>query len=183
MKGVLVLLLLLLLPAEVFATAQITDLILYQGEEQMLFSEPLESYFDREHPRPEHLFDFSCTGSWRGYKASWEIRDMYLYLNKIVEGTCDPDAREIELSRIFQGHKKPVKATWFSGYLRIPQGAPIYYEHMGYESLYERDLFLELRNGEVVSERIVDNTKRRKSRDQLLDELEDRARRKIQPDK
>ena len=35
------------------------------------------------------------------------------------------------------------------------------YVHMGYGSVYERDVFLRIENGKVVGEDVVDNTRSR----------------------
>lgn len=142
----------------VFATAQMPDILIYEGKEESIFTNPLESYFGGEHPRPEGLFKFSCTANWRGYMATWEIKEGSLYLVKIVEGTCSMDAPEIPVSGIFPGKKAPVLADWYSGSLRIPQGELLSYTHMGYESVYEKELVLEIKSGKLVNKATVKNT-------------------------
>jgi len=158
MKKLLVVLAVLLIPHSVFATAQISDQIVYNGEKHSLFSEPLERYFGEKHRRPDELFVFKCTACWRGYVASWEIKENHLYLTKIVEGTCGADAKEIEIDRIFPGQKAPVKAVWYSGMLRIPQGKLLRYEHMGYGSTFEKELLLTIQDGKLIDEKMIDNT-------------------------
>ena len=158
MKKILLVLIFTLLPSAVFATAQISDLILYKGESYYLFSEPLESYFKESFSRPDYLFAFKCTACRRGYVASWEVKGDSLYLTKLVEGTCGADAKEIPIAAVFSGQKGPIKADWFSGDLRIPQGKQLEYVHMGYASTYERDLILTIKNGKVIDEKVIDNT-------------------------
>ncbi len=70
------------------------------------------------------------------------MHDNYLYLMKLVEGICDSNAKEIQISKIFPGNNGPIKATWFIGTIRIPQGKELEYVHMGYRSRYEKDLFI-----------------------------------------
>jgi hypothetical protein len=143
-----------------FATGQMSDHLLYKGETVMIFSNPLESYFDKDHPRPDKLFRFSCTACWRGYVATWKIEKDELYLVKLDEGSCDENPKKIPLKKVFPEAKDSVKATWFSGVIRIPQGKQLMYVHMGYGSIYEKDLFLTFEKGKLIKEEIVDNTKK-----------------------
>ena len=81
-----------------------------------------------------------------------------LYLVKVIEGTCDSNAPEIDMSGVF-GKKLPIQAIWFNGVLRIPGCKMLSYVHMGYGSVYEKELFLTFKNGKLVNEEIADNTK------------------------
>lgn len=155
-----VLLLYIALQANAFATAQMGDLLIYEGKTEGIFSNPLESYFNEEHPRPNELFKASCSANWRGYLATWEIKDGFLYLNRLVEGNCSNDAAEIPLSKVFPEQKAPIKAVWFSGILRIPQGEQLQYVHMGYGSTYERELHLVIKDGKLVDKKVIDNTQK-----------------------
>jgi hypothetical protein len=163
LKNVMLLLILLLVPVNASATAQMPDRILYQGELYPLFSEPLGRYLDEHGPRTKELFFSVCTACWRGYVATWEVKENYLYLTKLVEGTCRPDAKEIPIAALFPGQTAPVKADWFSGDLRIPQGERVRYERRGYGAVYERELYVTIRNGRLVSEMTIDNTKQEPS--------------------
>lgn len=161
MKKTVITLLLLLFCSNAFATAQFPDYLIYKGEKLPIYSNPLESYFTAENPRPKDLFRFSCTALWRGYLAWWKVEDGYLYLTKIVTGSCSANAPEIPVARVFPGREAPVKAVWFSGTLRIPQGRRLRYVHMGYGSVYEKDLLLTFEKGRLVREDVIDNTKSR----------------------
>jgi hypothetical protein len=151
----------LLLPSVVWATAQIPDSLIYKGEKLYIFSNPLESYFNADNPRPRDIFKFSCTACWRGYVATWKIEDGELFLQKIVEGTCSSKAKEIRLSHIFPDQKGPIRASWFSGTLRIPQGKQMLYVHMGYGSVYEQEIILVIEKGKLVKEELQDNRKKK----------------------
>ena len=132
--------------------------MIYEGETHALFSNPLEEYFNENNVRPKDVFSEGCTTAcWRGYVALWEIKGKYLYLLKI-ELCCG--GGEIPISKIFPGRDAPIKATWFSGELRIPQGEELSYVHMGYGSVYERDLVLTIKNGKLIKKKIIDNTKK-----------------------
>jgi hypothetical protein len=144
-------------------TAQMPDILIYNGEEHALFSNPLEAFFGLEHPRPE--FVSPHTANWRGYVATWEIKDGLFYLIGleawltvvISEMGRRRRVREVGLSDVFPDLEQPILATWFTGKLHVPQGEMLFYIHMGYESLYERTLVLTVEQGRVVAEEVVDN--------------------------
>ena len=135
------------------ATAQISDQIMIDGQTEMLFSEPLQQAM-RVDPALQHnlmsRMKGRCTASWRGYAAAWEIRANEIYLVTVQVDPCS-GRKEVPLAELFPGATGPVKATWFSGTLMIPQGKQIEYVHMGYESRYERYLFLEIDKGNVLN--------------------------------
>ena len=58
---------------------------------------------------------------------------------------------------IFPNQKK-VFAEWFTGEIKIPQGKMLHYEHMGYMSIFEKDLFLEFKKGILTGKSEVNNT-------------------------
>lgn len=155
----LIFLSLLIFSSSALATAQWPDHLIYKGKTVKLFTNPLYSYF-KNNPPPKGLFKSTCSAIWRGYVATWQIIDDYLYLVRLVEGTCDSNAPEIPLSKIFPGAKKPVKATWYSGTLLVPEGKMLDYVHMGYRSVYEKETRLTIENGKVTGTRTVKNKKK-----------------------
>jgi hypothetical protein len=84
------------------------------------------------------------TACWRRYRGTWEIVDGKLYLMHI-EG--DP---ELEA-------KLPLHADWFTGVLRVPIGEMLLYVHMGFGSVYEREIHIRIERGGVVGRRIWHN--------------------------
>jgi hypothetical protein len=141
-----------------WATAQMPDELIYRGETLAIFTNPLESYFGRDNPRPEFISRVLCTACWRGYVATWKIENEKLYLVKMVEGSCSRTAPEIDVSKIF-GRRPPIEAVWFSGVLTAPRGKLLSYVHMGYESRYEKSLLLTIDKGRLVREEERDNRK------------------------
>ncbi|MBM4273445.1 MAG: hypothetical protein FJ134_03160 [Deltaproteobacteria bacterium] len=137
------------------ATAQIPDALIYQGEEHFLFSNPLESYWTKDRSRPR--FQMWHTANYRGYKATWEIDGDMLYLKNLKARIDD---KYVGMEYLFPDAKGRVAATWFSGTLRVPQGKQLHYVHMGYESVYERELFLTIDKGKVVGKETIDNTQK-----------------------
>lgn len=59
-------------------TAQFYEVLLHEGRPQVLYSTPLESYFETIKPRPEGLH--RNTALERGYVGTWELDDGRLYL-------------------------------------------------------------------------------------------------------
>ena len=131
-------------------TAQVSETLWYDDKEHAMCSEPLSDYFDLSGKRPKFAeMDTSC---WRGYVGEWEIRDDRLYLIGL-EGHF-VNGEEAKLESIFPGFPDRVFAHWYSGTIRIPEGKLLDYVHMGYESVYERDVFLTFEKGVLVDKRI-----------------------------
>lgn len=101
---------------QALATEQSQESLIYKGQSLALFSEPLESYFDAQHPRPD--FPQTCTGEWKGYHGTWEVKEGVLYLIKLQEPCPKPDAADIFSEQIFH-QKPPLEATWVSGSMQV----------------------------------------------------------------
>lgn len=69
---------------------------------------------------------------------------------------------EANLRRLFgkRYRDRKILANWFSGTLKMPDGKMLQYVHMGYGSVYEREIMLAVESGKVVAESTVDNTQR-----------------------
>ena len=138
-------------------TAQVSETLIYKGKETMMFTNPLGPYLKANNIS----FVSPHTANWRGYVGKWEIKGSEesserLYL---VELKAHRDYENIVgLEEIFSGFPDGVFAHWFSGTIRLPQGKQLKYEHMGYMSLYEYDLFLEVKKGVVTNKHAVHNT-------------------------
>lgn len=190
----------ILLAFPLCATGQVSDRIRIGGKEFPLLANPLEDYYagEREGDRPN--FPSPSTSNWRGYVATWEIRDGSLYMVGIQAQRLvrPPTQAEVELEYnkrkglpgwlpydpnkkyslillVLQGDKSRwapselkdlfptqvldgrVFASWYTGELRVPEGKLLQYVHMGYGSVHERERFIQVKKGLVISERIVDN--------------------------
>lgn len=149
-------------------TAQAGERLFYKGEETWMAAEPLNQYLQN---RKDIKFISPSTACWRGYFGQWEIKNNKLYLiglKAYLEGY-----REVDLSYLFP-RQNQVIADWFSGKIRVPQGEMLDYVHMGYASLYERDLILEIKNGEIVNEYVVENE------EEFQERLKDKKRKEIE---
>ncbi len=139
-------------------TAQMHERLVFEGEQMSMMSCPplpeghpriltfepdLQAPLDRE----TSAIMFS-TGCWRRYQGSWEIKEGRFYL--------------IGLRGRFQLQgDEPLLADWFSGFICIPQGVILKYVHMGFDTLYEREIHVEIQQGQIVASRVIDNRGRR----------------------
>ncbi len=130
-----------------FATAQMPDALIYEGEKYSMFTNPLEIYF-RDHPERRPKSDGWCTALWRGYLATFIIENGSLYV-KAVEVMAPGREKWKNVTKKIFPKKKKVKADFFSGLLVLPQGDLIEYVHMGYASIYEKYTLIEIEKGEV----------------------------------
>ncbi len=134
-------------------TAQFSEVLIYEGQQLSMCTNPLGDYFAMGGDRPK--FADNCTALWRGYVGTWEIVDGRLYLIEL-SGTLE-DGGEASVATIFPDYPDRVFAHWYSGSIRIPQGKLLEYVHMGYASTYERDLFLKIEKGVIKNVRIRQN--------------------------
>lgn len=133
-------------------TAQAGEVLLYKGKKNWMTSEPLNDYLDNI---ANIEFVSPSTACWRGYFGEWKIAYKKLYLTHLeayLEGY-----EEVDINYLFPDQKN-VFAHWFSGEIKIPQGEMIQYIHMGYESIYERELVLTFKDGILTDEKVIDNS-------------------------
>ena len=128
-------------------TAQISEILHYQGRKQRMCTEPLGDYFELAGIEPR--FEVSCTALWRGYVGEWSVIEGRLYLIGI-SGTLEGDT-PATLETFFPGFPDRVFAHWYSGRVRLPMGQQLEYVHGGYASTYEQDLLIDFDQG-VVSQ-------------------------------
>jgi len=70
--------------------------------------------------------------------------------------TSESEYTEIDMNYFFPDQKQ-VFAEWFCGEIRVPLGKEIHYVHMGYESMYERDLIIHIKEGVVIRRIEINN--------------------------
>ncbi|HNW27514.1 MAG TPA: hypothetical protein PKN50_03460 [Spirochaetota bacterium] len=140
-------------------TAQAHEILILDGEPASMASvPPIPADHPRIAPVPEEEVSAAVTSGaiqmpvlstacWRRYVATWEIRDRRLYLLSI-EGVY----RVIGIG--------PVPADWFSGTLRVPRGRLLSCVHRGFESVYERDQYIDIEGGRETGRREIDNNVR-----------------------
>jgi hypothetical protein len=139
-----------------FATAQESDVIIVDGRARPLNTNPLQGYL-ATNPGGLPQSERRMTSNWRGYVATWEVRDNALLLTKVdvhlKDESAPPNrggtsARNV-LTSLFPDATE-VPAVWYSGALVIPTGELIDYVHMGYGSTYASYLILIVQSGLVT---------------------------------
>ena len=136
-------------------TAQAQEELIYNGETVGMCSTPLDDYFTLINWQPE--FEEICTGLWRGYVGEWLIENQRLYLTGI-DGFTIIGGEKFTINTLFPKSDSPVFAEWFSGVIRIPRGELIKYFHGGFASVYERDEYVEFKDGVLTDQSIKENT-------------------------
>lgn len=124
-------------------TAQRHEKLIFNGKKtSMAFCPPIPE----NHPNivENHEHTTRSTDCWRGYIGTWEIKDDKFFLTKLEGGLKIMD-------------KSPILATWFTGVLRIPEGDILLYVHMGFGSVYEREIHIKVDNGIVTKRKEIDN--------------------------
>lgn len=134
-------------------TAQTPDFLLHRGYRHQLCTLPLCIYLQRIPQARRPKFCFTSSALWRGYVATWEIRDSALWLVDI-DGLVETDhgLEEARLENLFPWRSPPIKATWMTGELRCPEGRRMVTDNRGFASIYERDRLIDIRRGEVTDE-------------------------------
>ncbi len=135
--------------------AQQPDSILLYGKTMDLYTNPLEQYWSlRKRKRPAFHLTPICK---RGYIATWEILDKQLIL-KNISGNVEKrlflfwkKVMPYSLKMLFsRSSKGGVRASWFSGKLRIPQGKRTLYVHQDYDSRFEKEMVITVEQGTVI---------------------------------
>ena len=134
-------------------TAQMPEILIHRGQRLAMTATPLCAYIRRrsKHKRPKLVW-FS-TACWRRYVGTWEIRDDFLTL-VALETLLDADGRivEADLQTTLPWVRSQLRATWFSGVVRCPEGRLLRYAHNAFQSTYERDRQFFVSNGRVMDE-------------------------------
>lgn len=128
-------------------TAQVMETLVHKGNKLFMAAEPLRSYLYEQ--RPDVKFLAPHTACWRGYTGTWEIVKGKFFLTGL-------DSYGPSIEEIFDV-PMPVFAEWFTGEIRVVVGELLLYVHMGYGSLYEKELYIEIERGIVITEEEIDN--------------------------
>jgi len=126
------------------ATTQIRDRLIYINNEYFLdYDEfPFEDYWSDENPKPECLH-MGSTACWRGYIATWEVRNGSLFLKSLdKESSPNKDETVIPLQNIFPDVNGPILADWYSGVLKCDK-----------DEMHKELLFISINKGKVLGTR------------------------------
>ncbi len=130
-------------------TMQRHDTLLHNGEQKIIYSQPLEKYFEAT-SRPNFI-SFNTSMTIRGYYADWKIEDDKLFLIDFVGHQLESNWNELEygLHDLFKDIEPPVFADWFSGDIIIPIGENI---STSIYPMFKTFLKLTLDKGQLITE-------------------------------
>lgn len=155
------------------ATSYAGDIIHIAGEEWNLLANPIEEDSvllaqvlnflpeEREH----------STSNWYGYTAHWEMREGWLFLIGIETEPydevhqnhsslfLDADTLKHIFSPYYNAEQKAICACWISGEFRAGKGKMIRYSHAGFDRNLETELFMDIKNGQIVCTQLYHNYK------------------------
>lgn len=135
------------------ATAQAPDVLIVDGKEFALNTNPLESQLEQKQWKPPEEAMVS-TANWRGYIATWEVKEDKLFLKEVTILVKDPKSDEEYRRKVITGDLYPgvpeVHAAWYTGALVVPDGKMTEYVHMGYGSSFDHYQIFRVRAGQVI---------------------------------
>jgi hypothetical protein len=157
----LIILFFVLFSKNLLATGQFGDILIVNGKKVEIFSNPLEEYFWKKGSRTIGKTDMNeeggCTALWRGYVATWELKNDSLFLIRIQINYCDKP-KEINLKKEF-GSKR-IFADWVNDTIICPQGELLEYIHLGYASIYEGIKHYIFERGKLIDTREINYLER-----------------------
>lgn len=159
MKRTALFLLAIAVALPLWATAQAPDILKIDDKTYGIHTNPLEPYL-LANPARMPKAEVSSSGLWRGYIATWSLREDRLFLEDVrmpTKAYMKPNGSESEafksvLKALF-GDSAPRVATWFTGHLIVPTGEIVKYVHMGYGSTYSSYMVVTVIKGEVRERR------------------------------
>jgi len=114
-----------------YGTMQTPEKIVYKGkmyhfEALNMFDKPLESFFkNKKRPNFMPRAKYFSTANRRGYVCTWEVKDGFLYLKKIITYI---NGKRKYLYDIFGKavNKHGVKFIWYTGVIRFKNKDKLY---------------------------------------------------------
>ena len=125
------------------ATEQVKDSIKFAGQEHSILERPLNDFLRRSPSIPP--FDVSHTANYKGYTASWLIKDAKCYLASFNATT---NGHQFAVSSLFPSRHLPIVAEWFSGTIHIVIGRSTLAQS---RYTYERITAVRITNGVVIA--------------------------------
>ena len=151
--NVVMLCLAMTLAPAVRATAQLSDLLIVDGKEFALNTNPLETQLQKKQWTPPEEALIS-SANWRGYLATWEIKGGKLFLKDVSIAVVNPKDEHDDMRKSITGDLYPgaaeVFADWYTGALIVPDGKMTRYVHMGYGSSFDHYQVFRVHAGKVV---------------------------------
>jgi len=152
-------LLMMLTSSQLFATAQQPDYLIFKGKKTAIHANPLSKYL-QAHPEKKIKNPMQNSSCWRGYIATFEIKDKRLTIESITTREYDVDKITGELKSIetditgeIFSPKDDRFCQWYTATLILPEGKMINYVHMGYASEFEHYTVIWIKAGLLINEK------------------------------
>ena len=150
-----IILLTIIFPLSLFATAQDGDYITWKGKRYEMLTCPLAYNSVLDSLFYEKFMPSSrTTADWNGYTGYWSIKDDELYLDSLCYYSRNGDSHTLlpDTEELFSAYHtdKGTKATWFNDELNIVSGNVVRYVHFGFDRNYEHEDVLKLTNGKIT---------------------------------
>ena len=167
-RNIFIIVILLLLSMEAFATAQDGDIVYINGTRWEILGKPINRdsvYFSLKAALPEDRRYSTANGD--GYTAYWSIVQNELCLDSICCEYHNEDTKELYrkslptdtllgvFRKFYDG--KRIVARWLNGHLRVAKGHLVYYEHHFYERNYEEEQIINFQQGKVTDSKSFHN--------------------------
>ncbi len=141
-----------------FSASQYTDRILLNNTKCLLYTNPLETFFTKE-PSKRPVGSIQSSELWRGYIASFNVKDKRLYVDDILvqnpnkgsDGQQKTVWNSVADSVFKSEHER--FCDWYTGYLIIPTGKLIKKASTSYASMYDSFILLFVSKGMLTSEK------------------------------
>ena len=98
-----------------YATGQMKDKLYLEDTYLLIDNLPLSSYLNMVNGWSNKDQDVICSNNWRGYQASWDIRENHLWLLLLDSNPCVAGYTELPAEKLFGDKNYPIRADWFSG--------------------------------------------------------------------
>jgi len=161
MKSIILAILIYCMVSPAHATPQVPELLDYDGDIYDMYAVPLEIFFSDSNPRPQAFREPPPSSAcWRGYVGHWRIHNGELWLVRLLQGY--PSRELIPLHKVDPNWTSPVKAAWFTEFIRIGKGR-FYESRRQIDEKHKKVILLQIVEGNVISIEVVDNEKKRKT--------------------
>ena len=133
-------------PLTVRAMGSHPDLLIVNGDTLLLFGDPLQSYFDESHPKPDDMWGIIST-------AYFEIRSDSLFLRSVRLYFKRDSSVFYPLEKLFGDKATPagVFAYWINDTLSCVDGHLLFYSYMVHASIFEFEVeFIDIDEEEKV---------------------------------
>ncbi|MES2617017.1 MAG: hypothetical protein V4613_04010 [Bacteroidota bacterium] len=149
---------LLLTSISVFGTGQLPDLLIYNKQTYSINGAPLENYLAQKGNKsiPGLSGGCSSTDCWKGYVATWELKNDSLFLRHI--SPCNYDCGHTspgDLKKMFG--TDTVFASWFTGDITIFTGNQLKRPYISYSPITENTQIFDFVNGKVTTTKLKSN--------------------------